>query len=167
MDFSPFFYMYIYMKKNYLFYVVIIALFCVLAYFTRSYTKSLEIEKNQYKAKYESTKTELIVEKEKSFKLSLEINKLKERNVDIIDIKNADGSSKKITKIRNKDKTNIKNKNEVKLIDNKKEIKEENKVIIEDKKENKKEVVKKSNWVLPIVLIGGIALCIGTGVCVF
>lgn len=155
------------MKRQHYFYGLLALLLCLFAYLTRSYTKTLETEKIDLKTKLERITTDYNKQKELNIKLSLEINKLKETNIDIIDIKNKDGSSKKITKIRNKQLDNTKQNTDIKLEDKEQIKKEEVKQVVEKKEERKKETIKKSNWVLPLTIIGGIALCIGTGICVF
>ena len=150
------------MKRQHYFYGLLALILCVFAYLTRSYTKTLETEKIDLKTKLERITTDYNKQKELNIKLSL-----KETNNDIIDIKNKDNSSKKITKIRNKQLDNTKQNTDIKQKDKEQIKKEEVKQVVEKKEERKKETIKKSNWVLPLTIIGGIALCIGTGICVF
>jgi hypothetical protein len=166
-------------SRIYLF-IIILALFGFIGYFGSSYVEEKNLQIKELK--------EVIIVKEKKLKLvearNITLNtkliklnnkfKSQEKDKEIIEIKNKDGSSKKITKIKSKNLST--NKSKIYLNKEKKEKyasmytedKKDSEVIKESKDIKESSKKEKTSGLVYILWIGGaVALCVATGVCVF
>lgn len=170
-------------RKIYLF-IIILVLLGFIAFFGKSYVEEKNTEIKELKSIIVEREYTIERKNKEIFEISREYFKLEDKfenykesiSKEIIEKKNKDGSSVKITKInKNKDTTNkttnIENtKESVKkesVTDNKESSKESiKKTDIKEKKE--KSYKKVESGLKPLLYIGGgILLCVLSGICVF
>jgi hypothetical protein len=154
-------------NKNKYFYLIILTLLSLFVYFSNSYYKKSEKEKIEYKQTIKSLSVENTKLNKLNIELSLKVKEYQNKDIEIIEEKNKDGSSKKITRIKeNKGKdlnSNVNVKKEDLNISKKEEV-----LIKEDYKKDKEKIEeKKTNYIVPLLIIGSVVLCFGTGICVF
>jgi hypothetical protein len=153
-------------KKRY-FYLILMALVCVFVYFSNNYYKKIEKEKSlQYTEISQLTKENQRLVKINN-DLNIKINEVKTKDIEIIEEKQAKGASKKITRIKQNDSKNnqLSNKTNIEDQSKNKEIKEDQVKVVEKEKEKIEE--KKTNYIVPLLIVGSVVLCFGTGICVF
>jgi hypothetical protein len=154
-------------NKNKYFYLIILTLLSLFVYFSNSYYKKSEKEKIEYKQTIKSLSVENTKLNKLNIELSLKVKEYQNKDIEIIEEKNKDGSSKKITRIKeNKGKdlnSNVNVKKEDLNLSKKEEV-----LIKEDYKKDKEKIEeKKTNYIIPLMIVGGLVLCFSTGVCIF